>query len=249
MKADVVVDIGNSRIKWGRCGLLGVAEQVSLPCEPGAWEQQFDDWRLSSSSWAIGSVQPETCAAFTKWLKERDQQVLLIDSYRKLPLEVRVDAPDRVGLDRLLNAVAAHKQLSDGQAGIIVDAGSAVTVDLLDETGAFRGGAILPGLRLMAKALHDYTAQLPLVEPIELQTAPGTSTQTAMLAGITHAVLGGIEKLRMALATQHPSHRVFITGGDASFVDAGLGVAHLTWPEMTLEGLRLAAEHADEPAP
>ena len=82
----------------------------------------------------------------------------------ELPLRVELEKPDHVGIDRLLDAVAVNSRRAPGVPAVIIDAGSAVTVDLVDGAGAFRGGAILPGLRLMAKSLHDYTALLPLIE-------------------------------------------------------------------------------------
>jgi type III pantothenate kinase len=249
MHSDVVADIGNSRIKWGRCGPLGIVAQATLPPDdPSAWQKQAAEWQLAAGAWALGSVQPETCARLAEWLKNQGHRVTLVDSYRKLPLEVAIESPERVGLDRLLNAVAARSRLAPGQAGILVDAGSAVTVDLVDERGAFRGGAIFPGLRLMARSLHDYTAQLPLVEPARLVPPPGTSTRTAIECGITYAWAGGVETLWSALATQYPSHVLFVTGGDAAILTSALGVAHQWWPAMTLEGLRLAAEHLGEVA-
>ena len=78
---------------------------------------------------------------------------------------------------------------------VIVDAGSAVTVDYVDERGVFRGGAILPGLRLMAQALHDYTALLPVVTIDGEAAMPGATTTEAIKAGVFAAVLGGVERL------------------------------------------------------
>ena len=80
-----------------------------------------------------------------------------------LPIELRVDFPERVGLDRVLNGVAACVLLKPGQAGIVVDSGTTVTVNAVAD-GGFLGGAILPGFELSAKALHEYTALLPLME-------------------------------------------------------------------------------------
>src|SRR6185312_8188631 len=106
-----------------------------------------------------------------------------------LPLRVLVQQLDHVGIDRLLDAVAANSRRPAGVPAIIIDAGSAVTVDLVDEAGAFTGGAILPGLRLMAKALHDYTALLPLVDPpTQAPPLPGTATIPAIESGIFWAV-------------------------------------------------------------
>ena len=113
--------------------------------------------------------------------------------------------------------------------------------------GAFAGGAIVPGLRLMAKALHDYTALLPLVELSMAEGGatpplPGTTTTSAIEAGIFWAVGGGVEAiLREYRRTYGPSVEMFLTGGDAAALHPVLPSAHL-WPAMTLEGIRLSAE-------
>src|SRR5207248_764001 len=152
--------------------------------------------------------------------------------------------PDSVGIDRLLNAVAAARRVRPGTAAVLVDAGSAVTVDWLDGSGAFAGGAIFPGLRLMTQALHDYTALLPLVK-IERANppVPATSTRVAIETGVFWAVAGGIEALVARLAAGFSgTTEVFLTGGDAPLLAKALNPNVQLWPHMTLEGIRIAAE-------
>src|SRR5262249_49219783 len=168
--------------------------------------------------------------------------VMVISSRDQIPLDVRVDSPDKVDLDRLFNAVAV-KQRVLGQGAVIVDAGSAVTVDYVDEQGRFRGGAIFPGLRLMAQALHAYTALLPVVEIKQRLQPPETSTEKAIELGIVHAVLGGVESLIRALhAKANEPLAIFFGGGDAPLLAPHLPHPATVWPEMTLEGIRSAGE-------
>jgi type III pantothenate kinase len=248
MKVDVVVDVGNSRIKWGRCGPDGVTATVSLPPDdPGAWRQQIESWGLTTgATWALASVQPQRSATLAAWLQERRHAVWRVESPSQLPLRVAVDHPERVGIDRLLDAVAAvHTQLRGRVPAIVVDAGSAVTVDLIDETGTFRGGAIFPGLRLMARSLHDYTALLPLVDVEAIDPLPARSTEQAMTGGIYYAVVGGINAIVNHYLNNHcPSHTadIYVTGGDGRLLAHGVYPPAELWPEMTLEGLRHTAE-------
>lgn len=246
MKVDVVVDVGNSRIKWGRCAADGVQHVAILSREVADWEQQLRQWQgRDPLRWALASVAPQTSAALAHWLRKQGQRVWQLDGHRQLPLEVSLAQPDRVGLDRLLNAVAVMHDRGRGRLpAVIIDAGSAVTVDWVDEQGHFRGGAILPGLRLMAQALHRHTALLPLIQVQQpFPAVPGLDTQGAMQAGIFHAVVGGVKGLLDQLARQSvkPIH-IFVTGGDAPVVKSGLDNRGDYWPWMTLEGLRLTAE-------
>jgi type III pantothenate kinase len=245
MTPAVVVDVGNSRIKWGRCSTAGVTEAVSLPPdEPGAWLRQIEAWRLPRpAGWAVSGVHPERRDALIEWLRARGDSAVLVDDPNDLPLRVLLERPDHVGVDRLLDAVAANSRRRPGAPAVIVDAGSAVTVDYVDEDGAFRGGVIFPGTRLMARSLHDYTALLPVVElKHPIPALPATATRPAMEAGIFWAVVGGVEAVIAQYARgtgQRPD--LFLTGGDGALLHPALPQAQ-HWPTMTLEGTRLTAE-------
>ncbi len=232
----IVADIGNSRVKWGRCSADAIDAYVSLPADnPDAWLAQAEIWNLDGESWVVASVQPHTRARLVRWLRDRNRPVRVVESPRDLPLVVAVDHPERVGIDRLLNAVAANSRRTPNQGVAIVDAGSAVTVDFVDVAGVFRGGAILPGLRLMAESLHEHTALLPLVEIRCCTPPPGANTTTAIETGVFHAVVGGIDRLLSDLS----QGTAFLTGGDATLLAPHLRTVCHVWPEMTLEGLRL----------
>jgi type III pantothenate kinase len=267
MRPHVVVDIGNSRIKWGLCAPDGAAVQQSaaLPDDPAAWQDQLDTWLAQPPlagngplSWALSSVQPQRCEKLRAWAEARGDRAAVLAKAQQLPLQVRVPRPDAVGIDRLLNAVAAKRVLPEGVGAVLIDAGSAVTVDWLDEEHAFRGGAIFPGLRLMAESLHQFTALLPLVRVCDpVPELPATSTPTAMQVGMFLAVLGGArEALGRYEAKAKAPPRVFVTGGDAPLLAAGLGAGPATepagppplaarlvhWPLQTLEGVLFSAE-------
>ena len=237
----VVADIGNSRIKWGRCGTGKVDEAVSLPVDETAWRDQAGKWG-AVTEWVVAGVQPAVRERFVAWLRTRDAKVRVLDSHSQLPIEADVEAPERVGLDRLFNAIAVAARMEQGRAALIVDAGSAVTVDLLDETAAFAGGVIFPGLRLMAASLHEHTAQLPLVDIAKMPPVPARNTADAIEAGVLHAVLGGIERVLQFLFSEHTNALVYLTGGDAAFLSPHLAMPHHVEPLLTLDGIRLAAE-------
>jgi len=236
----MVVDVGNTRIKWGLCSSEQVWGHAALPPDDfAAWQKQWDDWKLQrEQTWIVSGVHPPRRGALIAWLKDRSDCVEVLDSHRQLPLEVLVDHPEHVGIDRLINAVAANRRRPANVAAILIDAGSAVTVDYVDSLGAFRGGAIFPGFRLMAASLHDYTALLPIVELDEAALPPGIDTVPAIQAGVLHAVVGGIERLIAEYAHRFPTaFEIFLTGGDAKHLTHKIHRQHQVWPEMTLEGI------------
>jgi type III pantothenate kinase len=266
MNVNLVADVGNTRIKWGVCAIVecepAVIRRAWLEDDPADWEGQlarwkedYPDWRTAGPlRWAVAGVHPRRCDRLRDWIVSHGHRVVMIDRHDRLPIQAVVDEPGRVGLDRLLNAVAAKKRLPPGQPAILVDAGTAVTVDWLDEAHAFRGGAIFPGFRLMARALHKHTALLPEVTVGPPAPAlPGRSTVPAIRAGVFWAVLGGVELIarRLRQASPRPPH-VFLTGGDAEWVEGALekndplpwlgDFAKTLWPEQTLTGVLLSAE-------
>lgn len=249
MKPDVVVDIGNTLTKWGRCEGSAVADKALLPhTDSAAWHKQLNTWSLQRSlSWVVSGVQPNARDALVAWLKQRGDAVLVIEKACQLPVRALVDNPDWVGIDRLLNAVAVNTRRAAGVPAVIVGAGTAITVDWVNATGDFCGGAILPGIRMMTRALHDYTALLPL---IEVQTAapqvPANSTLGAMEAGVFWAAAGGVAVTIQQMFAVTREATIFLTGGDAHLLEATLRrllpVEVVPWPLLTLEGVRVTAE-------
>jgi len=241
MNPNVVVDVGNTRVKWGLCTEAGVGHSCSVPPEVAAWNDLAMAWRLPSPlSWAVAGVHPARREAFCRWVEDRGDTVVLVEDWTRLPLRVNVPEPGKVGIDRLFDAVAANSRRQAARAAVIVDAGTAVTVDYVDPDGVFQGGAILPGFRLMAQALHEHTALLPLVElPEQTPRPPAKATVPAMQAGVFFAVVGGVRCLAERYGRSVPRH-TFLTGGDARRLDGQILGATL-WPDMTLEGIRLSA--------
>jgi len=248
MTPAAVADVGNTRIKWGLCSGAGVADMVSLAADdPAAWHHQLRAWKLTGPlAWAVSGVHPHRRDRLVEWLRSLGARVLVLDTWTQLPLQVLVERPERVGMDRLLSAVAARSRVRSGSSALVVDAGTAITVNWVDEAGAFRGGAILPGLRLMAGALHEHTALLPLLDPPPSgpPAFPGTSTRAAIEVGVFWAAAGCVQALLRPFEAASPPRpwELFLTGGDGGLLAPALARAHPFWPEMTLEGIRLAAE-------
>jgi type III pantothenate kinase len=162
-----------------------------------------------------------------------------------LPLKVALQRPDKAGIDRLLDAVAVNRLRAAGEPAIVVDLGSAITVDLIDSDGAFRGGAIMPGIGTSARAMHEFTDLLPLVEMSKLDEPPpalGTATPEAMQAGLYWGAVGGVRELiaRLSIGSPRPP-RVFLTGGAAPSVARLIADDATYVPHLTLAGVALTA--------
>jgi len=253
MRPDIVADVGNTRVKWGLVGdgAPRITKTASLPEDEAAWARQAEEWGVAGPrTWALASVRPARSERLRAWLEARGHHVVALTKAAQLPLKVGLAEPDKAGIDRLLNAVAAARELPDGRGAVLVGAGTAVTADWLDEDHVFRGGSIFPGLDLMAEALHRHAALLPLVTvPSPVPPLPGGATVPAMQVGLFLAVSGGIrEAIRLYREQARAAPAVFFTGGQSGILLEGMrqmgaetaGFRH--WPTQTLEGLLLAAE-------
>jgi type III pantothenate kinase len=253
----VAVDVGNSRIKFGwfegdetadPFGLPSPVKTFELGPEAGeldrlsAW---LEDGAAGSISWWIGSVQRSASSRLVDWLRARDVERITLLASVDLPLEVRLPRPDMVGIDRLLGAVAANHLRAPDQPAVVVDLGTAVTVDLVSADGAFLGGAILPGIGLSARALHEFTDLLPAMEMQSLAEPPpalGTNTIEAMRSGIYWGAIGGVRHLLDLLReTVGQTPAVFLTGGAAPVVAPLIAPGARYVPHLVLAGIALTA--------
>ena len=252
MTPDVVVDIGNSRMKWGVCSRGRVEKVLRIPLdECAAWEAELariSPPQFSDRQWAVASVNPPALQRFLQWTSSRGR-VAVFENHTELPIVVNVDEPSTVGLDRLFGAVAAKTMVPPGTPAITVDVGTAVTVNLIDAEGVFQGGAIFPGPRLMGRALHEFTAKLPLIDltvPVDDLWGPGKNTAEAIRLGIDAAVGAGAAQLVHLFADGGRGLPfVFITGGGGHLIPGSrfalaADVRHV--PALILEGIRIAAE-------
>lgn len=265
----IAVDIGNSRLKLGLFDRASAADgqlpepidTLSLLHEDGAGDFDTDllaAWcdkhQVAGADWLVSSVHRGTserlAAAVAELAKKRklDWPVRLL-THRDVPLVIHIDRPELLGIDRAVASFAVNRVRDPRRAAVVVDMGTATTVDLLREDGAFVGGAILPGIGLSARALAEYTDVLPLVSLEHLKHPPQPLAKSAVPAiesGLFWGAVGGIRELvtRFSADLTAPPE-VFLTGGASPHVtealtDNWLTVRHV--PHLVLAGIALAAQ-------
>ncbi len=245
MTPDAVVDVGNSRMKWGWCQGGNIARVEAFADDVATWERAVGN--RENLAWAVASVNPQLCQRFLAWANRRGDRVTLIQNDANLPIRIIVETPESVGIDRILGAVAANERRRANTCAITVDVGTAVTINSIDEAGHFRGGAILPGYRLMGLALHEHTAKLPAIRVEDLEIAklsrfPGRNTRAAIVCGIRAAVAGAVEHVVDRLGNLE-SCDYFVTGGDALLLlHDVVRIPFVHVPTLVLEGIRISAE-------
>ena len=236
----IAVDIGNSQIKIGLFAASAdhavALQSIHVEIIDLNSEICWDRFRQllagdAKVSGVIAATNPQHMDRISdSWPPDWSQPLQRVERNR-LPIATAVPTPAQVGIDRLLNAIASNRHRQTDQATIIVDSGTATTIDLVSDQGIFQGGAILPGLALSARALHEYTALLPLI-PLEAlpQHCPplGRATEPAICSGLLWGHVGAIRELTSHYLAASPNGaELILTGGAADLL-------HAHFPEFTL---------------
>lgn len=192
----------------------------------------------------IGSVVPtvtETLRALFLRELAGDTRPLVVEPGVRTGIAIRHDHPQDLGADRIANAVAVTALY--GGPAVVVDLGTAISVDAIDASGAFIGGAIAPGVLVGAEALAARAARLPTVEPIAPDSPIGRSTTTALQSGIINGAAGLVDGLVSRISLELGQGVTTVaTGGTAELVLGRCATIDHHDPALTLKGLRLVWE-------
>jgi type III pantothenate kinase len=192
---------------------------------------------------AISSVVPRVTQELRAMtLRYFGFPAVVVEPGVKTGLPVRTDNPREVGADRIANAVAAHALFPD-EPVVIVDFGTAITVDAVSAAGEYLGGAIAPGVDTAATALFQSTAQIPRVELVAPPATIGKNTVASVQSGIIYGTAALVDGLvERAVKELGESARVVATGGLARVVLDDCTRVERFEPALTLTGLRLIFE-------
>ena len=249
----LVIDIGNSNV------VAGVYKGKKLLCSWRFASQRaktadeyvilladfFKSSRLSTKkirAAILSSVVPPLIPVFEDACARLfGLKPMVVGPRLRLGLGIKVKNPEEVGADRLVNAVAGYQAF--GGPLLIVDSGTATTVDVVSGRGDYLGGVILPGITISIEALVTRTAKLPRIEMARPKNPIGDSTVEAMRSGIYHGYVGQIRELIRVLSKELGGKvKVLATGGLSHWIPAADVGIHKVIPDLTLEGLRLIYE-------
>jgi type III pantothenate kinase len=252
------VDIGNSQVKVGYyrgirgedlsepSSVLEISGASAIAESLGPWVERavgsVDERVGRESLWCLASVNRSGSRSLTQWIRSEVCCAKIVEiGVQDVPIEVRVPAPEKVGIDRIVAAWSANRRRSAESPAITIDVGTAITVDLISTDGAFLGGAILPGPGLSARALAENTDLLPYVPIVRLGEPPsalGTSTESAIRAGVFWGAVGAMREMIARLSAETAVRpQVFLTGGAARAVAGLLGQAVQYEPHLVLSGI------------
>lgn len=227
----LAIHAGHTRIKWGlfesetnvgiwpkrlSADFLPVSDYVD-------WHATFDSlsWGRVEHCILTGSNLPLIERIENDWPESKTSPIQMkkVD----LPIKINVDSPEKVGADRILNAIAVNHVRKPEENAIIIDTGTAITIDAVDSSGRFLGGTILPGILMGARALHEFTSTLPLIKGqqflSESPTVIGKNTEAAIASGLYWGHLGAIKEIVQRMKNNLKGDtKLYLTGGAAPCV-------------------------------
>lgn len=234
----LAVDAGNSRIKWGiwedewsHQGAVLTTQVDELAATWSTLPQPFVIHATNVAGPAVREPLDQWASAHgtqIHWLTSKREQCGVRSGYRE---------PTQLGTDRWASVIAAWHLVRG--AAVVVNAGTAVTVEALDGAGVFRGGVIMPGLQMMATALTGNTALLR--DAHGAFAAFPDNTADAIATGVMSAVCGAIARMRDTMIAHGETPQVVLGGGAANAIAGYLPFAAMTMPYLVLEGLRIVA--------
>lgn len=232
---NLVIDIGNTAFK---AAVFKSDEMIS--------SKQWDETdNTSISEWLetypeiqrsiISSVRKDD-AGYTVSLEKAGIQVMMLDYRTPLPLTNRYRSLSTLGRDRIAAAVGANSRFP-GQNLLVIDAGTAITIDFVSSGNEYLGGNISPGLSMRFRSLHEFTDNLPLLAQSNFEDLLGDDTESAIRAGVQHGIIFEMDEYINRQKKRYPDLQVILTGGDAMFFDKKLKNSIFVDLNLNLYGL------------
>lgn len=237
MKGNLTIDNGNTSVKVAFfIGTELVATNRFMRRDVRLLDRFISTYKPDSAI-MCSTASSEASQRVEELINRRCSRVMNLTHETPMPITLGYRTPQTLGRDRIATAVGAWS-IAQGGDVLVIDAGTAITYDLVTADGCFVGGNIAPGLRLRFKSLHEHTGRLPLVDADGDTPVMGYDTQTAIRSGVLLGLLGEIRSCIATLKMSHPGLTVFLTGGDGSLLHSRLVEEGAIYQEhLAAEGL------------
>ncbi len=234
---NLVVDYGNSSAKVAIFDHLKLIEKYTFTVMD---ELQLFLQQSHAENLMISSVHTDA-EKISSWAVHAKQKFILT---HKLPLPVTIlySTPHTLGVDRIAGVCGAFQLFPDHNS-LVIDMGTCITYDLIDSEGNYHGGGISPGLMIRFKAVHTFTARLPLVKPTDNPELVGNSTETSIQSGVVNGLLAEIDGIIDRYHKKYADLKVILCGGDAPFFENKLKDSIFASPDLVLFGLNSVLIH------
>ncbi|MCK4677294.1 MAG: type III pantothenate kinase [Bacteroidales bacterium] len=233
---NLIIDIGNTLIKLALFDKNNLVRQKTLP---GLSINELIDFIIDPQNInsAILSAVKNYPAALKNYFVDNFYFIELTEE-TAIPLLNMYQTPETLGRDRIAAATGANHLFPD-QHILVVDAGTCITYDYINNKNVFLGGSISPGIDIRFKALHTFTGNLPLVTREEESLLTGNSTQRSILSGVMHGIYAEMEGIIRMYKKNYPDIKVILTGGDVIYFEKRLKNKTFAFPNLVLTGLNI----------
>lgn len=233
---NIVIDYGNSSAKVGIFDQYTLVEHKVYK-EENELKKYLENFSATNGIISTVNVPSEKIAS---WL--RVEKAFVLSPSLPLPIRNLYATPQTLGVDRIAG-VCGGQQLFPGKPVLVIDAGTCITYDFLDDQGNYQGGGIAPGLSMRFEAMHKLTARLPLVNVVDEPELIGNSTESCMQSGAIWGMYFEIEGVIHAYLEKFKGLQVILCGGDARFFENKLKAPIFAVPELVLSGLNSILIH------
>ena len=236
----LIIDVGNTRVKVAVFEIDTIKEIFVFEKEKIITELKKIVSKFSISNAIVSSV--------TSFTEKEQQEIttllkpIFLTSDTKVPFVNKYKTPKTLGVDRVALASAAVKMYPNKNV-LVLDAGTCITYDFVTKKGEYLGGAISPGIQMRYKALHEFTAKLPLLEPSKFESFIGVDTNTSIHSGVINGISKEIDGIIKQYQKKYSDLTVVLTGGDTYFLSKQLKSVIFAHPNFVLEGLHTILTH------
>lgn len=242
MKGNLTIDNGNTSVKVAFfLGTQVVATNRFVRRDVRLLDRFISTYKPETAIVCSTAANNATSQRVEQLAEQRCRSVIKLTHDTPLPIRLGYHTPHTLGRDRIATAVGAWgiaQRLDNASDVLVIDAGTAITYDLITASGCFVGGNIAPGMKLRFKALHEHTGLLPLVDAEGDTPVVGYDTATAIRSGVVLGLLGEVRNYIADIRLSHPNLMVFITGGDGKMLHARLGDKDIIhYEHLAAEGL------------
>ena len=204
---NLVLDIGNSFVK------LALFNGSELVEKSNCLINDLNSY-LIKKKFDRGIICTVNHLELSKDFLKEYSELLILNEQLKLPIKNLYKSPKTLGYDRLANAVGAFC-LSPDQNNLIIDMGTCLKFDLINDRNEYLGGSISPGLKMRYQSLNTFTAKLPLLEDVKKTELIGVDTSSSISSGVINGVMSEIENMINMYRKKYAQLNIYLTGGDA----------------------------------
>lgn len=238
----LLIDIGNSLGKAVLSNQISPASIIYFdPDNPSALEVALLELPHVKKCF-ISAVRDLPAALIS--LLEKNFKITMLNAEMKLPFNLTYKTKATLGPDRIAAVAAAWKKFPQKNA-LVIDMGTCITYDLIDNQSIYHGGAISPGIRMRYQAMHHFTGKLPLAEPAQNVPLIGDSTDASLQSGVMNGVQAEIEGIIEQYEQLYKDLTVIIGGGDNKYFDKKFKINIFAASNLVLEGLKVILDFND----